>query len=96
MPHRVILSPGAKADIRSAIRWYVNQQLGLPLRFGVEYKTTLRRVAQNPYQFPLVNHVVRRALLNRFPYAIYFTVSARAVFVTAVLHQRRLNPWCTP
>jgi len=94
MPHRVILSPGAKEDIRSAIRWYVNKQLNLPLRFAADTKTTLRRLARNPYQFPLVNHLQRRALLKRFPYAIYFTVSAGAVLVTAVLHQRRFNLWC--
>jgi len=66
MNHRVILSPDADAGIEAAIRWYAHEQLELPFRFKAEMMITLRRIAQNPYQFPLVSKQVRRALLKRF------------------------------
>ncbi len=45
-----------------------------------------------PLQFPNVGENIRRALLRRFPYAIYFVVRDESrVAVIAILHQRR-NP----
>ena len=96
MRYHVILSPDAEADIESAIRWYADKHLELPFRFTTETTRTLRRVGQNPYQFPAVSSLVRRALMKRFPYAIDFTVNPKTVFVLTVLHQRRLNPWSKP
>ena len=92
MVRRVILSPDAKEHIRSAIRWYVRQQLDLRFRFRAELRTTLRRVRQNPFQFPLGEDRLRRALMNRFPYAIYFRLNPEGIVVAGVVHQRRLNP----
>ena len=96
MRYRVILSPDAEAGIDSAIRWYAQQQLELSFRFKAETEMTLHRVVQNPYQFPRVSNVVRRALMNRFPYAIYFKTNADEVVVLTVSHHRRLSPWNTP
>jgi len=95
MCYRVIPSPDAEANIESAIQWYVLEDVDLAFRFIAETTTTLRRIARNPFQFPVVNHVVRRALLKRFPYAIYFSLRGDTVVVTAVLHQRRLTAWTT-
>lgn len=96
MPYRVILSPDAKADLESAIRWYAHKQVELAFRFTAETVITLRRIGRNPYQFPRVTGRVRRALLNRFPYVISFTVNRKTVFVLTILHQHRLNPWSKP
>lgn len=96
MKCRVILSPDAKEHIRSAIRWYSHQDFDLSLRFNAERHGVFGRIARNPYQFPVTHNLMRRALMKRFPYAIYFNVDADAVLIVAVLHQRRLNPWHKP
>lgn len=49
----------------------------------------LNRMAENPRQVPVIESEVRRALLRRFPYAIYFLVTANHIAVVAVLHVRR-------
>ena len=96
MIYRVILSPDAKAGIRSAVRWYFQHDINVSFRFRAELKTTLRRIARNPYEFALVADRLRRARMKRFPYWIYFTLAAGAVYVVAVSHQRQLNPWNKP
>ena len=93
MNYRVILSPGAKADIRAAAQWYVDIQPLLSLRFEAEIAVVLDRLAQNPYQFPVVYQSARKALLKRFQYTVYFTLVAGDVLVMAISHQRRLRPW---
>jgi len=94
MSHRIILSPGARADIKSAVRWYQREDIKLSLRFRVETQVTLRRIAQNPNSFPLLRGTIRRALMNKFPYSVYFSANTDEVLVRAVLHQRRFNLWC--
>ena len=96
MIYRVILSPDAKAGIRSAVRWYFQHDIKVSFRFRAELKTTLRRIAQNPYEFALIVDRFRRARMKRFPYWIYFTLVAGTVYVVAVSHQRRLNPLHRP
>jgi len=96
MSYRVILSPDAEEDIRAAIRWYLQIQLELSFRFRAEVQTVLRRVAQNPFQFPLTPTLIRKALLRRFPYAIYFTLNAEGALVLAISHQRRVTTWNEP
>lgn len=88
---RIILSPDAKADIRSIIRWYQRTDPNSALRFKLETRETLRRVARFPYQFPLVEGTFRRARLKRFRYGIFFSVEKERVVVTAVVHQRRAD-----
>ena len=84
----VIVRPGAQADIREAAQWYESQQPGLGSEFTLQLDALFERIGHNPLQFPEIGSGVRRALLQRFPYAIYFVIAAYPV-VIAVLHQRR-------
>jgi plasmid stabilization system protein ParE len=44
--------------------------------------------------FPVIEEDVRRALLHKFPYSIYFVNEPDAVAIIAVLHQhRRPGSW---
>lgn len=89
MGRRIILSPGARADLQSAKRWYQLIDLTLSFRFRMETQKTWRRIVQNPFQFPIILDEIRRALLTRFPYSIYFSLNKDSAFVIAVVHQRR-------
>ena len=91
MKYFSVLSPGARADIRSAVRWYQHIERNLAFRFRLETGAALRRIEKFPYQFPVREGTIRRALLNRFPYAIYFRLKKDHVFVIAVTHQRRTD-----
>ena len=89
MKYRSVLSPGARADIRSAVRWYQRIDPNLAYRFAREAFATLRRIRKFPYQFPIIEGQTRRALLKRFPYSIFFILKKDGPFVIAVVHQRR-------
>lgn len=95
MRYRSVLSPGAKADISSAVRWYQRKDPKVAFRFLLETRATLRRIERFPYQFPVIEATedvkdpVRRALLKDFPYFIYFTLNKDVASVRAIVHQRR-------
>jgi toxin ParE1/3/4 len=88
----IIIRPAAETDIREASEWYEERELGLGGRFLDELRGTFTRIARMPLQFPSIGKGLRRALLKRFPYAIYFVPRDDSTCaVLAVLHQRR-NP----
>jgi len=91
MSHRIILSPGARADIRSAIQWYQRKDVSVSVRFAADTDAILRRIAQSPRAFPIFRDTIRHAPMKRFPYSVYFEIRGDAVFVRAVFHQRRLD-----
>ena len=76
----------------------LKRDLILPARFIAELGHIFDRVSENPMQFPLVEQSVRRALLAKFPYSVYFTTEhADTAMVLAVVHQKRLpSLWKRP
>ncbi|HEX5718591.1 MAG TPA: type II toxin-antitoxin system RelE/ParE family toxin, partial [Thermoanaerobaculia bacterium] len=55
-----------------------------------ELGRTFERIVENPAQFPIVRRrTVRRALLQTFPYHVYFDLRDHQVIILAVYHERR-------
>lgn len=79
----------ARGDIDAAFAWYSERDQSVAGRFFDDIEEIVTRIAVNPYQFPDVHRGARRALLNHFPYALYFRVEGEAVTVLAVMHHKR-------
>jgi plasmid stabilization system protein ParE len=92
---RVELHPEARAEFRSAAVWYDEQQLGLGNEFVAEVTRTLARIAEASHSYALWPNIkdravpIRRALVQRFPYAIAFEVHSDQIRVLAVAHAKR-------
>ena len=86
---RLIVRPEAEADIGNAYAWYEIQRPGLGQRFLDELSRCLDQVQSAPKRFQPVRDEVRRALVRRFPYGVFFVADERQVSVVAVLHMAR-------
>ena len=89
MTHRLHLRDEADLDVVDAVAWYERQRSGLGAELLMELDVVMHHVIQAPLQFPEIKDGVRRALLQRFPYSVYFTVADETVDVVAILHHRR-------
>jgi len=89
----VIVRRAARADVRDAALWYENQRPGLGSEFTLQLDALVEHIAQSPFQFPEIGSGIRRALLGRFPYAVYFLVRARPVVIAVLHHHRRPDVW---
>lgn len=75
-----------------AARWYEGERPGLGDEFLSEVAAFLSVIADDPFRFQEVNHGRRRALLRRFPYAIFFERTAEdEIAVLGIIHLHR-NP----
>jgi plasmid stabilization system protein ParE len=86
---RVNIQPGAEAEADEAAAWYEAQQPGLGIEFILELDAAIERAAETPLAYEPVFQEVRRVLLRRFPYAVYFVFERELVEIFAVLHQQR-------
>ena len=70
---------------------------GLGSEFESALELQLRRLEQTPELYAEIVTGVRRALLPRFPYGVFFVIRGDLVHLLAVIHNVR-NPkrWPTP
>ena len=81
----------AEADIAEAYQYYESCREGLGADFISRIDEAISRVQNNPKQFRTVLDKVRRALVRKFLYGIYYTINENEIIVLAVVHARR-NP----
>ena len=91
MPRELIIRPEAEAELGEAFEWHESRVQGLGSEFLLAIDATLAGILRNPHQHPLVHKTVRRALLRRFPYKIFFVLGEHRIVILAVFHAKR-NP----
>lgn len=87
----VIIRPEAESDIEDAYQWYESQRKGLGESFLLCIEEALSRASRSPTIYSVVHKEVRRVLIHRFPFGIFFIEGESSISVLAVLHARR-NP----
>lgn len=85
----ILFESEAIADLLHAYDWYEDRRAGLGTRFRTALDEAIARVAENPGRFPTIYRDLRRILLYRFPYAVYYRVYPSHVAVVAVFHGKR-------
>jgi plasmid stabilization system protein ParE len=93
MQYELILLEDASREIEEAIVWYESQKQGLSTPLMAVLRKTMNLLGTNPTIFAKVYEEVRRVLLSKFPYTLYYIIDeeTQTVVVFAFLHQSR-NP----
>lgn len=82
-------TPEADAELTEAREWYSHQRKDLDLEFMQCLDDALSRIVDNPYVFPVVHGDLRRAVVRRFPFAVFYELTSDEIQVIAVFHSRR-------
>lgn len=79
----------ARADVRRVQSWYEREAPHMVNAFREEFRAVISAVEERPLIYPRITGEVRRALMSRFSYAIYFTADDETMLVYAIVHQAR-------
>jgi len=85
----ILLFPEAEADVEGAYHWYERMRDGLGADFLLCVEEALEKISRDPIAYPVVHKDVRRTLIRRFPYGIFYVVEEQEIVVLAVFHGRR-------
>jgi toxin ParE1/3/4 len=87
-----MLRPAAAADVEVAYGWYEAQSDGLGEEFLSVLDRTLEDLRAHPDAAPEVHGPVRRKLLRRFPYGVFYRVVDGRMVVLACFRTNRTSP----
>jgi plasmid stabilization system protein ParE len=82
-------TPDAESELAEARQWYAHQQEYLDVDFMSRIDEALIRIVNNPFSYPVVYGTLRRAVVRRFPFAIFYEITTDEIQVIAVFHSRR-------
>jgi plasmid stabilization system protein ParE len=85
----LVFHPDVQQEVEEAHDWYEQQRAGLGGDFLAELEKVYQALQLTPQRHQVIYQDVRRALVRRFPYAVYYRVHADRVEVIAVQHSRR-------
>ena len=90
-PDVITFLPEAEEEIEASVRWYEARRRGLGLEFIAALDRALTRIAESPrdHQEWPDDPRYRRAVLDRFPYLVFFEIRAEEIEVVAVAHAKR-------
>ncbi len=80
---------GALAEYIAAGRYYNRQVQGLGDDFAEEIEAGVKAILEAPLVWRCVEDDVRRYLVRRFPYGIYYSMESETVVIWAVKHLHR-------
>jgi plasmid stabilization system protein ParE len=90
MKRRLIIRPEAYDDLAEAHDWYESKRKGLGAEMAAAVLRKVRDARMRPGSFPILREPdIRRSLVDRFPYAVYFVARDDRVVVLGVFHTSR-------
>jgi toxin ParE1/3/4 len=84
--------PEAKRELQDAAAWYNHQRKGLGAEFFLCIDESISRIIENPLLYPIIHNNIRRAVVRRFPFAVFYEVDEE-IRVIAIFHSYRNPNW---
>ncbi len=79
----------AEDDLREARDWYDGQARETGRRLVEAVNTLLLRIAEQPRVYPVVHLDIRRAIVPRFPYGVFYRDRRDNILVVGIVHMHR-------
>ena len=89
MAAKLIISPEAGQDLADAYAWYERHRVGLGEEFLSCVDASISAIYRSPETYGLVHENYRRALVRRFPYAVFYEHANDTVTIYCVFHTAR-------
>lgn len=89
MTRRISFHPLAEQELNEAASYYNAASPGLGTAFLDEVEHAIKQILEHPRAASLVNRVVRRKLVRRFPYSVLYSVQTDTIRVLAIANQKR-------
>lgn len=89
MSLRVEFLAGADADLQEIFNRFEDYREGFGAEFMITVDAYLTRIAAFPEIAPIYFENVRRQVMQRFPFGIFYQPNAARIFVVAILDLRQ-------
>ncbi|MCB2181059.1 MAG: type II toxin-antitoxin system RelE/ParE family toxin [Desulfobulbaceae bacterium] len=91
MAVELIVAPEAQQDIEEAYGWYEQRRPGLGEDFLSCVDAGIQTICRLPLSYPQIYEEYRRALVRRFPFAVFYEYTSGVVYIYSIFHTSQ-NP----
>jgi len=82
--------PHTASELNNAKAHYNQKRPGLGDEFRSEVYGAIDRISDNPRQYQIIERDIRRCLIHRFPYSIYFKIiGTQTIRILVIRHHKR-------
>jgi len=85
----VVLRDAAQAEFDEAFDFYDGRRAGYGVKFANQVQKVFDRISANPDLHPPIFADIRKAVVSRFPYFVYYRAEMGRIEVIAVFHASR-------
>jgi plasmid stabilization system protein ParE len=86
---RLVYHPHARSELIEAAQYYESRVDRLGVRFLEDADRAIARIVESPARWKVIESEVRRYLMPRFPYAIYYRAYSDHIHILAFKHHSR-------
>jgi len=88
MPYNILILSEAEHDLDDAFIWYELNQIGLGKRFYESVDKSVHFLSESPLTFAEIYKGLRRSIIKKFPYGIYYKVlmETKEIQIVGVIH----------
>jgi len=85
----ILISKQAHTEIEDAEEYYNLQQNGLGDTYKSDLKNSIENIKRFPNLYPNITTNIKRTVLHRFPYSIFYALKKDIILIISVAHQHR-------
>ena len=89
MPYSVRYKRAAAAEVEAVISWYARPEINQASSFVNDLERTESHLRAQPALYQQIEGEIRRAVLRRFPYSLFYVIERDEVVVLACMHQHQ-------
>lgn len=92
MSYYLIFTTETQEDLREGFLWYEEKRCGLGVNFMLSIEATLHSIERNPLAYALAPTNIpniRRAIVSKYSYLIFYTIVQQSVIILSVISSKR-------
>ncbi len=89
--YKIELSDEAEVDLDKSYEYYANENEDLADNFYRYIANSIEEIRKNPNLYPDIHKNIRKFVIKKFPFVIYYKINDVVVEVVAIFHTSR-NP----
>jgi toxin ParE1/3/4 len=92
MSYILIFTNESQQDLKEGFAWYEEKRIGLGIDFMLAIEATIRAIERNPFayaQAPTDIPNIRRAVVFKFSYLIFYTIIQQSVVILSVVSSKQ-------
>ena len=86
---KIVFTELAVKELNETHSFYELEMEGLGEEFSKEMVRVTKRIAKFPEAYPITKNDIRKCVVRKFPYNLFYTIEKDFILILSIAHQHR-------